>query len=248
MTRRAAPPSSRWSSVIRSRPRRSRDPASTRSSRPRCGDEVVDRAGDEHRPDEVSKIGHAGNPSRRLPPTLMNVLMNGFDHVFRRSLPKSPKSVGIRPDADVDDHQPAPDQGEDVEDGAPAAQVEPGALVRPTAAAGGEDADVAEEVAEIRSSRSPRSRCRSPRRRRSRPGVSQPARPRRSPHSPASEGLIHVTPHAAERQPPVASHGEHEPDGRALDRQRAHVDGDQDHDEVQVAERDRHRARTSGSP
>ena len=59
----------------------------TLSSFPRCADEVVERADDHDRADLVSKIGQAGSSSWTVPPTLMNVLMNGFDHVLRRSLP-----------------------------------------------------------------------------------------------------------------------------------------------------------------
>ena len=38
-------------------------------------------------PTVTSKIGHAGSWSCSWPLNLMKVLMNGFDHVFRRSLP-----------------------------------------------------------------------------------------------------------------------------------------------------------------
>src|SRR5207253_1402258 len=42
-------------------------------------------------PTNVSKTGMAGSWSSSFPPTFRNVLMNGLDHVLRRSLPKSPK-------------------------------------------------------------------------------------------------------------------------------------------------------------
>src|SRR6266568_7910576 len=48
----------------------------------------------------VSKTGHEGRPDRTLGlpsdvfPNARNVLMNGFDQVFRRSLPKTPK-IGL---------------------------------------------------------------------------------------------------------------------------------------------------------
>ena len=53
---------------------------------------------------------------------------------------------------------------------------------------------------------------------------------------------------ATERQSPVAAHREHQADGRALDRQGADVDRDQDHDEVELAEREPAEIVASGSP
>ena len=55
------------------------------------GDDVVDRADDEHEPDEGLEDRDGGQARRaRSPPQLRNVLMNGFDSA-RRSVPKSPK-------------------------------------------------------------------------------------------------------------------------------------------------------------
>ena len=42
---------------------------------------------------------------------------------------------------------------------------------------------------------------------------------------------------AAERHPSIAAHREHQARGRALDRRGADEDGDEDHVEVEVAER-----------
>ena len=52
------------------------------------GDQVVERSDDQDRADDHLEDGPGGQSILELSvERLMNVLMNGFDHVFRRSLP-----------------------------------------------------------------------------------------------------------------------------------------------------------------
>ncbi len=96
----------------------------------------------------VSKIGQAGIPSISLPNGLMNVLMNGFQN-RRPSRAPVAEQRAVRPQRDVDDHQAAVDEGQDVDELAPATEAEPGLLVRPAAEPGREDAGVAHEVGDV---------------------------------------------------------------------------------------------------
>ena len=119
----------------------------TLSSFPRCarGSRALH---DEHRADVVSKIGQ--------PEAVLESATDPDDLVDERVRPRIaqviaiyPEQVRIRPDRDVDDHQSAPDQRENVDDRPPAPELEPRPLVRPATAPGDEHAEVAQEVRDV---------------------------------------------------------------------------------------------------
>src|SRR3954452_19859345 len=201
-------------------------------------DRVVDGSGQDDRADE----GLEDRPRRQPLLDLAADLDERVDERVRPGItqvvPEDAEQARVRPERDVDDHQPAPDQREDVEDRPPAAEREPGAAVRPTPGSREEDAEVAEEVRDIdHPGRPDRDIDR-------RAGTGDEERDGRK-HTDrdgcvrrGSERLVHLAPGPTEWQPSVATHGEHEADGRTLDRQCADVDRDEDDDQVQVAECD----------
>src|SRR5205823_14271877 len=121
---------------------------------PALSDEVVDQPDDhdeadqglEHRP-----RGEAGEDVGRA----VRVLTEGQEVVDERVGPRLSQVVAegaedrTGPDADVDHHQAAPEKGQDVEDGPPASEAEPGPSVRPSARPCEEDAQIAQEVADV---------------------------------------------------------------------------------------------------
>ena len=155
----------------------------------------------------------------------------------------------VRPDRDVDDHQAAPHQGQDVDDRAPAPELEPRALVRPAPASGRRARRDCTGSTRCRSSRSPRWRCRSRSRPRSRRTGWRPARRPRWPRWPGVWNVELTWPHA----PPSGSRRSRPIENirrtvGALDGQRADVDRDEDDHQVQLADRDAADGRRSGSP
>src|SRR6266550_2829552 len=185
-------------------------------------DEVIDQPNKDHQADERLEDG----PRRQVLEDIgcaVGVLAEAQERVDERVRPRVAEVVAevseqcrIRPDADVDDHHAAPNEGEDVDDRAPAPEREPGALVRPALAAGNEDAEVTQEVAEVDHSgcgngHVDRPEC---------PGQEQRDRAKHADRDRRIdrrlEGGVDVAPQAAQWQASVATHREHEPHGRPL--------------------------------
>ena len=127
----------------------------------------------------------------------------------------------------------------DVDELAPATEVEPGRLARPAPVSGGEDAEVRQQDSSGRSARSPRSTTENPP---SGPitriGIAARMPTAIAAFAGVSERRVDAAPDAAERQVPVAAHREHHPGRRALDRQGAHEDRREDHEQVHLTDGD----------
>src|SRR5712692_279536 len=138
---------------------------------------------------------------------------------------------GTRPE-EVDDHGPAPDQRQHVDDGAPAAQLEGGFGLGPPLETGAQDCEVAEQVRGIDhpgggDGDDPGA------------GVVEERESRQGAHDQAGadrcvQGGADLVVDPAEWQLPVTGHAEGEPDSRGLDGQAAHVDRRKDDEQVQV--------------
>src|SRR6266550_2984550 len=164
--------------------------------------------------------------------------------VDRRVRDRSPVAAegseqrGILPDRDVEQHQAAIQDGDQVDQLAPSTEVEPGGRPGPAAEAGSEDADVAEQIAQVDQTRgSDREREATERTdHEDRNGREDPDRDRGIRRR--LERRVDPAPDRAEGQVAVAAHREHHPRRRALDRQGADEDRDEDDEEVDLADGD----------
>src|SRR5216683_1043145 len=133
---------------------------------------------------------------------------------------------------EVDQHASPPDQAKDIDDHAPAAELEGGALGRPPLGARDQDRDVAEKVGEVdhpgRGDRNDASAGVIEERDR-RESTDDDARPDRG-----VQGWTYPVVEPGERELPVAGHSKGQPNRRGLDRQAADVDGQEYHQQVQV--------------
>src|SRR5439155_6989043 len=110
--------------------------------------DVVDGAHDHDHPNERLEDGDGWQLVEQLPTHLQECIDERVGPRVAEIASEVTKGRR-RPDADVDDHGAAPDQREDVEDGAPCSKAEPSTLVRPSTGPGGENAEVAQEVAQV---------------------------------------------------------------------------------------------------
>ena len=112
------------------------------------GDDVVDPADHEQQPDQRLEQRPGRQPFDGWPP-IDEQPVDQRVPVGAALAPEVAEQLGRRPQRDVDEHDRAPDEGEDVDRHPPPPEAEPRRLVRPAAAARDQQADVAQEVAQV---------------------------------------------------------------------------------------------------
>src|SRR4051812_3300268 len=112
------------------------------------GGEVVDGPGDHDDADEELEHGDRRQTAEHVPAELQEAIDERVRPGVAEIGPEAAECVR-RPQADVHDHEAAPDEGEHVDDRPPAAEREERLPLRPAPAPRHEDAQVAQEVAQV---------------------------------------------------------------------------------------------------
>src|SRR5438093_4579250 len=120
----------------------------------RLRDQVVDDPDDEDQEDSPCRERDVRQPRDRVPARCHD--LQGRVGRVTQPAPEVPEQVAVLPQGEVQCHDAAPDQREDVDDEAPATELEPRLLAGPAAKTGDQDAGVAQQVAQVDQTRGTR--------------------------------------------------------------------------------------------